>query len=53
MARGDHPQRTPVYGVLLIYAALLLFWLGSSIDIRGLSIGLWVVGIGAAAFGGS
>ncbi|GAA1277021.1 hypothetical protein GCM10009609_45160 [Pseudonocardia aurantiaca] len=51
MARGDRPERTPVYGVLLIYAALFLFWLGSSIPIRGLSIALWAVGIATAAFG--
>jgi hypothetical protein len=51
MARGDHPQRTPVYGVLLIYAALVLFWLGSSIHVRALSIGLYALGAVAAAFG--
>jgi hypothetical protein len=51
MARGDHPMRTPVYGALLIYAALFLFWLGSSIHVRALSIGLWAVGIAAAGIG--
>ena len=44
MARGDHPQRTPVYGVLLIYAALALLWLGSSTHVRALSIGLYALG---------
>jgi hypothetical protein len=51
MARGDHPQRTPVYGVLLIYAALFLFWLGSTLHMSGLSIALWAVGIATAAIG--
>ena len=52
MARGDHPERTPGYGVLLIFAALLLFWLGSSVvHILWLSIALYVVGIISAGIG--
>lgn len=31
MARGDHPERTPVYGVLLIVAAML----------SGLAVTVW------------
>jgi hypothetical protein len=51
MARGDHPMRTPVYGVLLIYAALFLFGLGSSVHVRALSIGLYALGIVTAGIG--
>ena len=27
---GDHPRRTPFYGVLLVIAAVLLVWLAAS-----------------------
>ncbi|ABK73718.1 hypothetical protein [Mycolicibacterium smegmatis] len=30
MGLGDHPQRTPLYGVLLVVAAVLLCWLTAS-----------------------
>ena len=32
MARREHPQRTPFYGVLLLMAAYLSVWLGSGLD---------------------
>jgi hypothetical protein len=51
MARGDHPERTPVYGFVLILAALSLIWLGSSSDVRALSIGLYVLAAAIAATG--
>ena len=51
MARGDHPERTPVYGFVLILAALSLIWLGSSTDVRVLSIGLYVLGSVVAVTG--
>ncbi|WP_454789681.1 hypothetical protein [Mycolicibacterium lutetiense] len=30
MGLGDHPMRTPLYGVLLVIAAVLLVWLVAS-----------------------
>ena len=30
MGLGDHPQRTPLYGVLLVVVAVLLCWLTAS-----------------------
>ncbi|MHC9293504.1 hypothetical protein ACRCUN_13610 [Mycobacterium sp. LTG2003] len=30
MGLGDHPMRTPFYGVLLVIAAVLLAWLVAS-----------------------
>jgi hypothetical protein len=37
---GDHPQRTPFYGVLLVIAAVLLCWLAAS------ALAGWQAGIG-------
>ncbi|MBU8813066.1 hypothetical protein [Mycolicibacterium goodii] len=31
MGLGDHPQRTPLYGVLLVVVAVLLCWLTASV----------------------
>lgn len=35
MARGDHPQRTPVYGALLIVAAMVVGTLVSAVGHPG------------------
>jgi hypothetical protein len=51
MARGDHPQRTPFYGVLLLMGAYLSLWLASSIHILWLTIAICVVAAVAAAMG--
>ena len=37
---GDHPRRTPFYGVLLVIAAVLLVWLAASAPIA------WMTGTG-------
>ncbi|WP_102142483.1 hypothetical protein [Mycobacterium hubeiense] len=31
MGLGDHPMRTPFYGVLVVIAAVLLVWLVASV----------------------
>jgi hypothetical protein len=51
MARGEHPQRTPFYGVLLLMGALLSLWLASSVDILWLSIAIYVLAAIAAGIG--
>ena len=43
MGLGEHPMRTPFYGVLLVIAALALCWLAASV-LTG-----WPVGVGYAA----
>jgi hypothetical protein len=43
MARGDHPQRIPFYGVCLLRLAFLSCWLASSIHILWLSIAIYVL----------
>ncbi|MGV9800622.1 hypothetical protein ACWDTP_21495 [Mycobacterium sp. NPDC003449] len=40
MGLGDHPQRTPFYGVLLVIAAVLLCWLVAS------TLGGWPAAVG-------
>jgi len=40
MGLGDHPRRTPFYGVLLVLAAVLLVWLAASVQ------SAWLTGIG-------
>jgi CHASE2 domain-containing sensor protein len=50
MARGDHPQRTPFYGVCLS-GAFLACWLASSIRILWLSIASYVLAALAAVVG--
>jgi hypothetical protein len=51
MARGDHPQRTPFYGVCMLSGALVSCWLASSIHILWLSIVIYVLAAVAAAVG--
>jgi hypothetical protein len=51
MARGDHPQRTPFYGVCLLSCAFLSCWLASSIHILWLSIAIYVLAAVAAVIG--
>lgn len=51
MARGEHPQRTPFYGVCLLSVAFLSCWLASSVHIAWLSVGIYVVAAGVAAVG--
>ena len=40
MRLGEHPQRTPFYGVLLVIAAVLLCWLVAS------TLGGWQSAVG-------
>jgi hypothetical protein len=51
MARGDHPQRTPFYGVCLLAASFLSCWLAASIHILWLSILIYVLAAIAAGIG--
>jgi hypothetical protein len=51
MARGDHPQRTPFYGVCLLSGAFLSCWLASSIHILWLSITIYALAAIAAVIG--
>jgi hypothetical protein len=51
MARGDHPQRTPFYGVCLLSGAFLACWLASSVHILWLSIAIYVLAALAAVVG--
>lgn len=51
MAGGDHPHRTPCYGVCLLSGAFLSCWLASSIHILWLSIGIYVLAAIAAIIG--
>jgi hypothetical protein len=50
-ARGEHPQRTPFYGVCLLSGAFLACWLASSINTVWLSIVIYVLAGLAAVFG--
>jgi hypothetical protein len=51
MARGDHPQRTPFYGVCLLSGAFLACWLASSIHLRWLSISIYALAAITAIIG--
>lgn len=51
MSRGEHPQRTPFYGVCLLIAAFLAVWLASSIHITWLSVAIYVLAAIAAGVG--
>jgi hypothetical protein len=51
MARGDHPERTPFYGVCLLAAAFLSLWLASSVSILWLSITIGVLAVLASGAG--
>lgn len=51
VARGDHPQRTPFYGVLLLSAAFLSCWLAAEIHILWVSIVIYVLAAIAAGAG--
>lgn len=51
MARGEHPQRTPFYGVCLLSAAFLSCWLAASIHVHWLSITIYVAAAVAAFIG--
>lgn len=52
MGLGDHPQRTPFYGVLLVIAAVLLCWVAASIPTGWQSVTgyLLAVAVGAVGF---
>jgi hypothetical protein len=43
MARGDHPQRTPAYGVLLILLGLILLLVAYLLHLSGVLMGLALV----------
>lgn len=51
MGRGDHPQRTPFYGVLLLMGALGACWVASSIHTGWLSIIIFLLAGVVAALG--
>jgi branched-subunit amino acid ABC-type transport system permease component len=51
MARGEHPQRTPFYGALLLMGAYLSCWLASSIHTLWLAIAIYVAAAIVAAIG--
>ena len=51
MARGDHPERTPLYGVCLLAGAFLSLWLASTVSILWLSITIGVLAVLASGAG--
>jgi hypothetical protein len=51
MSRGDHPERTPFYGVCLLAGAFLSLWLASSVSILWLSIAIGVLAVLASGAG--
>ena len=51
MARGEHPQRTPFYGALLMMGAFLSFWLAASITPTWLSVTAYVLASVAGLIG--
>ena len=51
MARGDHPGRTPFYGILLSAVALLACWPAASITVTWLAVTLYAVSAVAAGTG--
>jgi hypothetical protein len=51
MARGDHPQRTPLCGVCLLIGAFLACWLASSIHVVWLSAVIYALAAIAASVG--
>jgi UDP-N-acetylmuramyl pentapeptide phosphotransferase/UDP-N-acetylglucosamine-1-phosphate transferase len=52
MGLGDHPMRTPLYGVLLVIAAVLLCWLvASTLGGWHAAVGYFLaIGVGAIGF---
>ena len=51
MARGEHPQRTPFYGALLLMGAYLACWLASSMHTLWQSVAIYIVAAIAAGTG--
>lgn len=51
MARGDHPQRTPFYGMLLSAAAFLSCWPAAVITVTWVSATIYIAAAIAAAVG--
>ncbi|MCZ0727340.1 hypothetical protein [Mycolicibacterium iranicum] len=51
MGRGDHPMRTPFYGVLLSAAAFLSCWAAAVITVTWLAATIYVVAAIAAGVG--
>ncbi|WP_099021113.1 hypothetical protein [Mycolicibacterium palauense] len=51
MGRGEHPERTPLYGALLMAAAFLSVWLASVVGQRWLSVAILVVAVVVGAVG--
>lgn len=51
MARGDHPIRTPFYGVLLSVAAFLFCWAAAVITVTWLAATIYIVAAIAAGIG--
>jgi uncharacterized membrane-anchored protein len=48
---GDHPRRTPFYGVLLVIGACLLVWLAASAQTAWLSVPGYLLAVAVGAFG--
>ena len=51
MARGEHPQRTPFYGVCLLSAAFLACWPAASVHTAWLAAIIYVLVAVVAAIG--
>ena len=51
MARGDHPMRTPFYGVLLIVAAMVVSTLASVTGPTWLRVVVYILAAPAALVG--
>lgn len=51
MARGDHPVRTPFYGVLLSAAAFLSCWVAAVITVTWVAATIYIVAAIAAGIG--
>lgn len=51
MTRGDHPQRTPFYGVCLMAGAFLGCWPASLVAITWLRLALFGVAVIVAGIG--
>lgn len=51
MARGDHPTRTPFYGVLLSAAAFLSCWVAAVVTVTWVAATIYIVAAVVAGIG--
>ncbi|MFC4604372.1 hypothetical protein [Rhodococcus kronopolitis] len=51
MARGDHPQRTPFYGILFVFAAMALFIVTATSGPTWFAVGGYILAVLFAIFG--